>query len=109
VVDILRKLKAQGCEVDVADPWAYTEESKNEYRLNLIGGRADDVGDLSIDLATFYKKLPTRKYHGIVVAVAHKQFAQITPSQMRKLGIDENCTIFDLKHVLNKRDSDIRL
>jgi len=111
VVDVIAELKERECEVDVADPWAYCTEAKNEYHINLIGSRDNGASDAdeNINADIFYKKLTAQKYHGIVVAVSHKQFSQISSQQMRALGIDENCIIFDLKHVYSKERSDMRL
>jgi UDP-N-acetyl-D-galactosamine dehydrogenase len=111
VVDIIAELNAQECEVDVADPWAYFTEAMNEYHINLIGSRVKGVGDdgKNISADIFYKTLTAQKYHGIVIAVSHKQFSQISSQQIRALGIDENCIIFDLKHVYSKERSDMRL
>lgn len=109
VVDIVTKLKMLECDVDIADPLVYVEDAKNEYDLDLIGGRPDVRGDQRVDAAGFYSKLATKKYHGIIIAVAHRQFSQITPTQIRELGVDDNCIIFDLKHIMSKEDSDIRL
>jgi len=111
VIDVVAHLKEWECEVDVADPWAYNSEAKNEYNINLIGGRINGTSDTDENISAdiFYKKLSTLKYHGIVIAVSHNQFSQISSLQMRALGIDEKCIIFDLKHVFSKKHSDIRL
>ena len=45
---------------------------------------------------------------GIIVAVAHRQFAALSASELRALGKDSH-VLYDLKHVLPMGESDLRL
>ena len=64
VPDILRELKAYGCEVLVHDPYCDPEEAKMEYDVNLT----KDVSDL-------------QPVSAIVVAVAHQPYKKWTMAQ----------------------------
>jgi UDP-N-acetyl-D-galactosamine dehydrogenase len=47
-------------------------------------------------------------YDGIIIAVAHRQFAAMSPGQLRALGREAH-VLYDLKNVLPMGDSDLRL
>ncbi|MGB0484547.1 MAG: nucleotide sugar dehydrogenase [bacterium] len=64
VPDILRELKAYGCEVLVHDPYCDPEEAKMEYGVGLI----KKVNEIALVSA-------------IVLAVAHKPFKEWSPAQ----------------------------
>ena len=90
VVDIVNGLEELSCIVDVYDPWVDSIEAFNEYKINLI-----DTVDVN-------------SYDGIVIAVSHNEFKEMGTKKIRSLG-KENCSIYDLKYVLPKEDSDLRL
>lgn len=90
IIDIARELGEFGCQVDVYDPWADPAEAKHEYGVVLIDTPKQGV------------------YDGILLAVGHAQFAQMGPTAIRALG-SEDCVLYDLKYVLAKEDSDLRL
>lgn len=79
VIDVIEELQEFGCDIDVYDPWASSDEVKHEYKLELI------------------KNLDISKYEGIVLAVAHDEFKEL------KLKTDKN-VIFDIKSILNDSD-----
>src|SRR4051812_5230298 len=58
VVDVIRELQSFGVVVDVYDPLADNEEVHHEYGLSTISSLK-------------------KKYHGIVLAVAHQEFTQL--------------------------------
>ncbi|MEL0219901.1 MAG: nucleotide sugar dehydrogenase [Deltaproteobacteria bacterium] len=64
VPDILRELKAYGCEVLVHDPYCDPKEAKMEYGVDLI----KKVNEIALVSA-------------IVLAVAHKPFKEWSPTQ----------------------------
>ena len=64
VPDILRELKAYGCEVLVHDPYCDPKEAKMEYGVDLI----KKVNEIALVSA-------------IVLAVAHKPFKEWSPAQ----------------------------
>jgi len=90
VVDIITELKEYNICVDVCDPWCSSEESQHEYGISLTTSPA--VGH----------------YDAIILAVAHDQFKQLAPADIRKLG-RESHILYDLKYILDKTQSDLRL
>ncbi|MGH6963973.1 MAG: nucleotide sugar dehydrogenase, partial [Phenylobacterium sp.] len=90
VIDIVRDLIDQGAEVDVWDPWIDAQEARHEYGLDLIGPPAMGA------------------YDGIVLAVAHQQFLEMGADAVRALGKPRS-VLFDVKSVLPKEASDLRL
>ncbi|MEJ6013883.1 Vi polysaccharide biosynthesis UDP-N-acetylglucosamine C-6 dehydrogenase TviB [Corynebacterium sp. H127] len=90
VVDIVAELEDYGIEVDVYDPWADAEEVQHEYGIQLI------------------QSLKPGHYDAVILAVAHKEFAEMGAEEIRALG-NEQALIYDLKHVLPKDASDLRL
>lgn len=91
VVDIIGELTEYGIEVDVHDPWADAQEALDHYALNLCAE-------------------PTRAaYHGIIVAVAHREFASLGEDGIRSFGQPSGHVVFDLKHVLPQSAADLRL
>jgi UDP-N-acetyl-D-glucosamine/UDP-N-acetyl-D-galactosamine dehydrogenase len=86
-IDIYNELITYNTEVDIYDPWANPDEVKHEYGVNS------------------FKLLPNKKYDAIVLAVAHKNFKNITISDIKK----EVSVVFDVKAVLPMNDIDGRL
>lgn len=90
VVDIVAELKDYDVNVDVYDPWISVEAAKHEYDITPV--TAPEAG----------------KYDAIILAVAHREFAEIGAAGLRALGKTEHI-LFDLKYLLPKGDADIRL
>jgi UDP-N-acetyl-D-galactosamine dehydrogenase len=90
VVDIIGELADYGVKVDVFDPWIDPSEARHEYGLDLVA--TPDPG----------------AYHGIVVAVAHRQFAELGAGKIRAYGRPA-AVVFDVKAMLPKAESDLRL
>jgi UDP-N-acetyl-D-galactosamine dehydrogenase len=90
VIDIVRELADYGVAVDVWDPWIAPEAAREEYGLALI--EAPDAG----------------AYDALVLAVAHRQFAELGPARIRALG-RPGALLFDVKSALPKTASDLRL
>ncbi|CAM3762223.1 UDP-glucose dehydrogenase OS=Castellaniella defragrans (strain DSM / CCUG 39792 / 65Phen) OX=1437824 GN=BN940_16436 PE=3 SV=1 [Castellaniella denitrificans] len=90
VVDIVRELGEYSIEVDVYDPWVDAAEAQHEYGLTPVAKPA--VG----------------AYDGIILAVAHEQFAAMGAAALRALGKPEH-VLYDLKYVLAAGESDLRL
>ena len=90
VIDIINELKTFGCTVDVYDPWAEKEEVRHEYGFDLL----DDMDDLA-----------SKKYEGIILAVAHNQFRDMDFVSFRKNG----AVVFDVKGILQSDTVDQRL
>jgi len=90
VVDIVRELSEYSIEVDVHDPWVDPDEAVHEYGIRPIVQPA--VG----------------AYDGIILAVAHREFAEMGAAALRALGKPEH-VLYDLKYVLRADESDLRL
>lgn len=88
VIDIFHELKSFDIQVDVFDPWANPVEVKHEYGIELLpGNQQPNISD----------------YSAVVVAVAHKEFAQL---DIRKSG---ELVVYDVKSRLPKEFVDARL
>ena len=91
VVDVIEELKLYGTQVDVHDPWADPDEVEEEYGVKVMS------------------ELPQPKqYDGIVIAVAHREFAELGEEGFRKLGKDVH-VLYDIKSVLPANAVDGRL
>ncbi len=90
VVDIVSELQDYGVQVDCHDPWINRIEAEHEYDITPIA--APEAG----------------KYDAVIIAVAHKQFAEMGVEQIRALGKPKH-VLYDLKYVVPANDSDIRL
>lgn len=90
VIDVVTELRDYGIEVDVYDPWVATEDARREYGLDLV--KSPEHG----------------RYDGILLAVAHREFADLSVQGIRAWG-RRNHVVYDLKHILPAEASDIRL
>jgi len=90
VVDIVEPLAAQGASIDVWDPWIDADEARAEYGLELLAAPAPGA------------------YDAIVLAVAHAQFTELGAEAIRGFGTPSS-VLFDVKSVLPKAASDLRL
>jgi UDP-N-acetyl-D-galactosamine dehydrogenase len=90
VVDIVTELKSYGAQVDIWDPWVAKEDAHEEYGLELVD--QPQVG----------------AYDGIVLAVAHKEFAEMGAEKIRNLGV-EDVVVFDVKGTLPLGAAELRL
>jgi UDP-N-acetyl-D-galactosamine dehydrogenase len=90
VIDIVRELADYGARVDVWDPWIAAGDARHEYGLELV--EAPEAG----------------AYDGVVLAVAHRQFAELGPAKIRALG-RPGAVVFDVKAMLPKDAADLRL
>ena len=90
VVDVISELQDYGIQVDCYDPWVNSDEAEHEYGLKPI--TTPEVGS----------------YDSIIMAVAHKQFAEMGLKQIRALGKSLH-VLYDLKYLLPADQSDLRL
>lgn len=90
IIDIVEELKSFNMKVDVYDPWTDHSEVKREYGISTI------------------LTLVENTYDAIVIAVDHSQFKSWGEGKIRNLG-KANHVLYDVKHVLPKGCSDIRL
>ncbi|MFI7753273.1 Vi polysaccharide biosynthesis UDP-N-acetylglucosamine C-6 dehydrogenase TviB [Acinetobacter baumannii] len=90
IVDMVKALKEYDLDLDIYDPWVDSAEVEAEYGLAPI------------------MELKQGRYDAIIIAVAHDQFKQMSAQELVSLGKEEH-VLYDLKYVLNKEQSDIRL
>lgn len=90
VADIVDELKSYSVAVDVWDPWVDAEAVEDEFGITPVA--APEKG----------------AYDGIAVAVAHRVFTEMGTAEIRGLG-KPNALLYDIKGVLPKSESDLRL
>jgi UDP-N-acetyl-D-galactosamine dehydrogenase len=90
IVDIIEELKDFNAQVDVYDPWASSEGAYDEYGITPV------------------VKPEPGQYDAVVLAVAHQEFSRMGPDAIRAFGKPEH-VLYDLKHVLSRNASDLRL
>jgi len=89
VTDIIEELKEYNIDADVHDPWCDADEAKALYDIDLVEPKAGE-------------------YDAVILAVAHKQFTDLGPEYITSLGAD-NSVLYDLKYVLDKEHTTLRL
>lgn len=90
VVDIYRELLEYDCQVDIYDPWVNSEEGLHEYGIQI------------------FSELLEKKYDGVILAVAHRQFKEMGIDKIRALG-KLNHLLYDLKYIYRTDQTDLRL
>ncbi|WP_415890263.1 Vi polysaccharide biosynthesis UDP-N-acetylglucosamine C-6 dehydrogenase TviB [Neptuniibacter sp. SY11_33] len=90
IIDIITELESFNMQVDVCDNWADADEVKAEYGINLI---------TQPECAT---------YDAIVLAVDHSEYKEWGEAKVRAYGKEKH-VLYDVKYVLDKEASDIRL
>jgi UDP-N-acetyl-D-galactosamine dehydrogenase len=90
VVDIVSELTSYGSTVDVHDPWVDAAEAKSEYGIELVGEPGEG------------------NYDAIVIAVGHRQFADLGAAGIRRFG-KPSSLVYDIKYVLPQGAADDRL
>ena len=89
-MDIVSELSQYNIAVDVYDPWVDAAEAQAEYGIALV-----DQPDPST-------------YEAILLAVAHDAFKAMGAAQIHALGKTPH-VLYDLKYLLPKNKTDIRL
>ena len=90
IVDMVKSLKEYDLDIDIYDPWVDAQEATKEYGLIPIS------------------KLEVNQYDAIILAVGHDEFKKMSTCYLNNLG-KRNCVIFDLKYLLKKSESSLRL
>ena len=88
-IDIIEEIKSYDINVDVYDPWTTVPAVKHEYGIDLISSLKD----------------VKKKYEAVIIAVAHDEFKEINLENY----LEENHVIFDVKSMLPKEKSHLRL
>jgi UDP-N-acetyl-D-galactosamine dehydrogenase len=90
VIDVVNELKSYGSEVHVHDPWADADEVRAQYGIELVAEPAAGA------------------YDCIVIAVSHRQFAELGATGLRAYGKPRS-VLYDVKYVVPANDCDDRL
>ena len=90
IIDMVKALKEYDLDLDIYDPWVDSKEVEMEYGFAPVA------------------RLEQGAYDAIILAVAHDQFTQMSAQEFHILGKSQHI-LFDLKYVLDKEESSIRL
>lgn len=90
IIDMIKELESFNMKVDVYDGWADPSEVLHEYNIRLTPDLVDG------------------KYDAVVIAVDHSEFKAWGIERIRALGKPKH-VLYDVKHVLLKDESDLRL
>ena len=88
VVDIVNELQQYEADVEIYDPWASPSEVMHEYGLECLS------------------KLNGKRYEAVILAVAHKSFADMNILSLRS---SNNTIIYDVKSILSDEEISDRL
>lgn len=87
VADLVKELQQWGANVVVADPWADAGEVKREYGF--------DLGVIDVE----------HKVDGLVVAVGHHEYREMTTTQLRELCKSDKPVLADVKSLYNRHEA----
>lgn len=88
VVDVVNELISFGLNVDVTDPFASSDDLKEEYGFSLVNELSND-------------------YDAVLIAVNHDQFMEYTEAQLKSM-MKPNGFIFDVKGAFKTKVNDIK-
>jgi UDP-N-acetyl-D-galactosamine dehydrogenase len=91
VIDVVRELQGFGANVEIYDPWVDPESARAAYGIE-VRTECPENG----------------RYDGIVLAVAHRQFVEMSPAALHALGKPEHI-LYDIKSILPIDQVDARL
>jgi UDP-N-acetyl-D-glucosamine/UDP-N-acetyl-D-galactosamine dehydrogenase len=83
VVDIIEELKSFGINIDIYDPWVDPKEEKSKYNHGIIKNPFKN----------------SKKYDSIIVALAHKEFKELTEIDYKNISKDIP-VIMDIKGIV---------
>jgi UDP-N-acetyl-D-galactosamine dehydrogenase len=91
VIDMIRELEYWGLKVKVMDPWADAQEVQEEYGVTLA------------------KITPQTKVDSLIIAVAHTQFYEMKPADLKDLcATNGKPVIADLKSLYDRKDLEMQ-
>jgi UDP-N-acetyl-D-glucosamine/UDP-N-acetyl-D-galactosamine dehydrogenase len=90
VIDIVREFQNYNANVDIYDPWVDSAEAAHEYGV------------------TTMKDIPAKQYDAVIIAVAHREFADLGATGIRSF-LKPDSVLFDIKYVLPREEVDARL
>ena len=85
-IDVYEELQSYNVNVDVYDPWADSNEVSVEFGFDLV-------------------EKPNKKYHAVILTVAHNQFL----TEEIRSHLEEGGILYDVKGVLDLESVDARL
>jgi len=89
VIDIVKELESNNCNVTITDPYADPSEAKDHYGVEIVN--SDDLGE----------------YDAIVVAVAHNSYRLLDVNYLsRYLKFDRNI-IVDVKGIFDRKEAEL--
>jgi len=91
VLDVIKALQRYRVEPVLVDPWVDANEARREYGLTV-----------EAEIPAF------QSYSAVIVAVAHRQFVEISPASWRELLLKEG-VLLDLKGVVPRSLQPLRL
>ena len=91
IVDIYHTLKEYTSNITVFDPWADAQNVKRHYDINITQGNMQQLEG---------------KFDAVILAVAHKEFADVNVRKFLKSG---NSVVYDVKGLLDRSIIDGRL
>lgn len=91
IVDIYHTLQEYTSNITVFDPWADRENVKRHYDIDITQGETQQL---------------MGKYDAVILAVAHKEFADINVRDFLK---QDNSVVYDVKGLLDRKMIDGRL
>lgn len=91
IVDIYHTLKEYTSNITVFDPWADAQNVKRHYDINITQGNMQQLEG---------------KFDAVILAVAHKEFADVNVRKFLKSG---NSVVYDVKGLLDRKLIDGRL
>jgi UDP-N-acetyl-D-galactosamine dehydrogenase len=91
VVDLAREFEDYGAIVDIHDPWADAADAKAAYGIDLL----ETPPDAGV-------------YDAVIVAVAHREFAEMGPARARAFG-KPGALLYDIKSLYPREAVDGRL
>jgi len=90
IIDVVDELKSFNCNVDIFDPWVNSEEVMKSFKIKPV------------------LSLKEKSYDGVIIAVAHKEFLKMGLKKI-KTYCKSSHIIYDLKHIFDKSEVDLRL
>lgn len=90
IIDMVQALKEYELDLNIYDPWVDPKEVEHEYGLTPI------------------TQLKEHHYDAVILAVAHDEFKNMSIDDFRALA-KENYVLYDLKYILDAKESDLRL
>lgn len=91
VIDVIRRLRDYNATVEVWDPWISRAEARREFGLEVEACEP-----------------PAGRYDAVILAVAHRDFAEMGAAKIRAFG-RPGAVFFDVKGVFEKGESCERL